>query len=315
MKLMCKDTEIYDIDSNTILNKQLVPRQFKDIIDFEKWLNSRRFTVTNEIAKDVMYRVSPNLIAYKRSLSLSDCYWVKENYDICTFNEITPYENDFMIKHKDIRKQSIPLKTLGGSFTKEWAISKDGKRVIRKYGTAKQLTVEYDAWLLSCDFKIPCNEVTLYDNYVEIENISNLDWMLITYSQLGKKVNGGSPVEILSVYVNPLDSIGAVLDLELFDAVIGNNDRQSNMGNLAVLKNTITGELKFPPMFDFNLAHNWQLNMYLMNTAILLHKDNLADNAIQTLIKWGTIPNRFWEENRKILIQNLSILLDRSNGN
>jgi hypothetical protein len=199
----------------------------------------------------------------------------------------------------------LPAETLGGSFTKEWIITENGSRVLRKLGFEEQTEAEYASCALARDLGIPCNKAEKESpTTVLIYNISDFDLMLLTYQQLGIKVNGFSPKAVASIFEDRKVEQHALIQI-LFDAIVGNNDRKNNMGNLAVLKNADTGEITFPPMFDFNLAHHLQKNLFLGDVARNIHADGYSEKSLEILKDWGQIPNTFWEQNRIELIQKI----------
>lgn len=114
--------------------------------------------------------------------------------------------------------------------------------------------------------------------------ISTVDEMLLDFRLLDVRVNGYSPREISKVFGG--DFLEEALILVLFDAVVGNNDRKQNMGNLAVLKNSKTGALSFPPLFDFNLAHIESKNFFLHEVAMTLIEEGLDAKARVLLAYW-----------------------------
>lgn len=310
MFVMCRDTPTYDIMNNKILNNRLIPRQFKNREDFDEWKKARLYIKSNGASRDLLQSIPENWVERKRQLSLSDCYWIKHDIDKAEFSRITPYLNDFISLRFRIRNSSVPAQTLGGSFTKEWIVLPDGSRVMRKLGFEEHIDAEYGACTLADDLGIPCNKaVRENQNTILIYNISDTDWMLITFQQLGIKADGYSPKGIASAFADNTAEKKALVQV-LFDAVVGNNDRHSNMGNLAVLKNANTGEYEFPPMFDFNLAHHRQKNFYLGAVSRTIFADGLAETAINILQNWGHIANQYWEQNRADLIQMLCNLID-----
>jgi hypothetical protein len=314
MKLMCKNIPIYDIQANIILNSKLVPRQFKDRKDFNDWKKARLFIISNSASRSLVQAIPGSWIERKRQLSLSDCYWIKLDWDNVKFEQITPYLNEFTTLRVLIKDSSLPAETLGGSFLKEWIIWGNGERVMRKAALRGFAEVEVVCYQLSQLLNLPCNEIIQEDeSNVIVKNITDLDWMLITYLQMGIKVNGYSPKAVASIYANKENEILALKQI-LFDAVVGNGDRKTNMGNLAVLKHSSTGEIKFPPMFDFNLAHLEQKNYYLSDVITNIKNDDYTEHAIEFLNSWGKLPNYICEQNRQELLKGLNEIPKRGDS-
>jgi len=95
--LMCKDTEVYDIEKSQILNESLLPGCILNKTkDFKQWMQTRYSTDTNFSAQRLIQHAFGTFdiehAAYETgAFSLSDCYWLKKVNDNVSFNEITPY--------------------------------------------------------------------------------------------------------------------------------------------------------------------------------------------------------------------------------
>jgi hypothetical protein len=77
----------------------------------------------------------------------------------------------------------------------------------------------------------------------------------------------------------------------LFDAVVGNYDRLSNLSNWGYFKSSADGSNSSCPLYDFNLAHPYQKNQYLH-----LLKPQLKEQHKRILMQWEPIIREFYGE-------------------
>jgi len=98
MLLMCKNTPIYDIDNEKILNTNLLPGLMKqkgaNNHTFTKWMKYRYSSGTNTTArklKGITFGQGARMRINRetRALSFCDCYWIKATDDSIRFEEIT----------------------------------------------------------------------------------------------------------------------------------------------------------------------------------------------------------------------------------
>jgi len=95
--LMCKDTAVYDISQEKIINESLLPGcLLKETISFSQWMETRYSKETNFSSQRLMQRafgsVSHEHAAFVTGAhSLSDCYWIKRQDEDIQFLEVTPY--------------------------------------------------------------------------------------------------------------------------------------------------------------------------------------------------------------------------------
>ena len=295
--LMCKETPIYNQTTDHILQPHLLPAVTAGDFSpeaFKKW----RYFLSSNGASRQLVQDTPNWIDKKRRFSLSDCYWYKQDGDNATFATHSPYLNPFSTLAQIVLDSSMPAQTLTGSFTKEWFIHADGTRKLRKVSLAWQMEAEVECYRLASILGLRMNHVQRENEQsVIIDNLTDPQWMLLDYKVLGVKVNGFSPIAINSVYGHD-QHLGDILNMVLFDAVVGNTDREKNMGNLAIYKHAETGQMKLPPMFDFNLAKLQLPHYFLAPVAKQLQHDNLSQQALAILTDWQPrIPHPQWLSN------------------
>lgn len=187
--LMCKNTPVYNIDSNTVMNTQLLPGYIRVMginpNKFKHWLKLRYSSNTNSLARQLKgitfgqgNRVRINRKTH--ALSLSDSYWVADDTDMCTFEKISPYYVDFWTGIGHYSGQSIPTLYTPGYLNKYWVDSK----TLCKIGKETLIEVECARLCKLCG--IPVNNIIQRDqNSILIENITSPKYMLEQADQSG----------------------------------------------------------------------------------------------------------------------------------
>ena len=258
--LICKDTPVYDIGSNKILNPKLIPFQFESRRDFENWKRRRAFLQENRSAEYTASLLPPDDPGLKRRMSLSDCYWIKYPKDTTSFFDITPYLRPFTSLSSVVRNSSVPDQNLGGSVMKNWTVLPDGRRAMLKNMREDWVQNELLSVALAQKLSIPCAPVFQGNtrNLLYIPNISGISQMLLTFRELGVKCNGYSPGSISGAYRQ-----------------LGDSDTES------YALQTV--------LFDFNLAHRETPHYFLGAVAANLNQERLVDIAAGILKMWQPV--------------------------
>lgn len=250
--LYCKDIAVYNIDTEQVYNSMLLPGYMiihgANRYTFKIWLKMRYSSNTNTIArqlKGIVFgqgnRVSINNKTH--ALSLSDCYWIKEDSDQTTFKSISPYYADFWRGvSKYTEGNSIPTLYVGGYLTKEWI----NKTTLLKYG--KETRVEYEAANICKLCSIRSVNVKLINNGIAVENMTNPNLMLEQADQSGRL----DPDDFDEYTIEKLFRIDGIRML-VIDAILANGDRHA--GNFGWLRSTDTGNyVCMAPLYDFDHA-------------------------------------------------------------
>lgn len=245
--LMCKNQPVYNVDKGIILNFNFLPgvmQRFSSVFMYKTWLELRYSSNTNGFArklKEENFGSSNRRIINKvtHALSLSDCYWLKEEDENVLFEEITPYCNDFWKGVGCYNNQSIPTLYLNGYLGKEWVSSE----YFYKYGSNVDIEVECYKLCLACE--IPCVEIIFVKSgCVAYKNITNMNVMLESAD-----MNGLDEKDILKIFGL------RGLQMLVIDGIIGNGDRHK--GNFGWLRNANTGEyITMALLYDFDHALN-----------------------------------------------------------
>ena len=336
--LMLRDTPVYDIAKNIVLNNQLSPFASTDDTKkaYEKWRRHRAYLKSNRTAERVIAQAGGNdTHEAKRRLSLSDGYWVKYKYDNdILFESITPYMNPFSVLYTQkgaARSSSVPEIVIGGSQPKQWKRGDDGVIYMQKTEHPEQVHAEMLAVKLAQKCGIP-----VMDAFVETENggriyateytsqlpygvinlvnMTSTDVSLIPLDQLGVWVNGYDPVSVAGGYVScgvtecPKDI--AVMQV-VFDCIVGNIDRETNNSNWAIFMDNHTGNRTPSAMYDFNWANMKSINEININKiAPFIKKAKLESIAITQITRICAMCDDMkldtWASNAKMLLSVLS---------
>jgi hypothetical protein len=95
--LMCKDIPVYNITTGEVLSAELLPgAMLRGTLNYSKWMQTRYSAGSNVSARRMMLRAfgtdnHKNVVKATRALSLSDCYWIKEQGEKVSFEDVTPY--------------------------------------------------------------------------------------------------------------------------------------------------------------------------------------------------------------------------------
>ena len=177
MVLMCKDSPVYDIEKNRVLNRNLMPGSMLEGMSFDIWAQHRKSVISNVIARKAYFSAfgyEPEEKAERKThiLSLSDCYWRKYDNETVDFGQISPYKIDFWDGTGSYNGGAIPTIYTSGVRSKYWL---DSKRLY-KDGCA----VELEAYELAVSLDISCNKIEAAPDKtgIIVHNITSADVML-----------------------------------------------------------------------------------------------------------------------------------------
>lgn len=254
MILMCKDVEVFNIETEEVYNESLLPGYMiinsSNKTTFKKWLKLRYSSNTNTIArqlKGVTFGQGNRIIIDEQTyaLSLSDCYWIKDENLNLKFSDVSPYYNDFW-KGDGIYDEGMAIPTLyvGGYLTKAW----ESSLLLAKYSKSTLIESECSELCKLCDIEVV--HITIMDNSegVFVKNFTDTKFMLEQADQSGRI----DPDDFCDSDIVDLFNLKGVQML-VIDAIVGNGDRHA--GNFGWLRNTDTGEyVCMAPIYDFDHA-------------------------------------------------------------
>ena len=248
MTLMCKNTPVYDISKNQIINEALVPGAILRGMGFETWMRHRRSVLSNVMARRLFfnafgYGTDERAESLTHILSLSDCYWKKPDGEDMAFEQISPYYEPFWNGEGRYEGGAIPSLYTAGAVSKYW-IDKD---TLYKSGCA----VELEIYALLKNLNIECCAIASSgDNSgVLVKNFTDADTMLETAICSGRFGGTYFPTvdEVISAFGEP------GIKMLVIDAITGNTDR--HLENFGFLRSANTGEyLGMAPLYDFDHA-------------------------------------------------------------
>lgn len=265
--LMLKDKTVYDIDLEQVLNNDLLPGYMQKLPcthTYREWIKERYSSGSNTIARLLQgksfgqgNRERINAATY--ALSLSDCYWIKDSEDDMTFEEVSPYYNNFWTGIDEYKQGAVPTLYVSGAMSKEW-VNKD---YLKKDCDKDQLFREKIALDFCKECDIPVNDYYIESGSLYLKNFTSEKVML-------EQANMSSLID--KDYFTSEDIINVFKDagvkMLVIDAILGNGDRHA--GNFGFLRDTDTGKyIGMAPLYDFD--HAFDSNN--IKTADVLIKD------------------------------------------
>lgn len=250
MILMCKNTPVYDIEQEKVLNQALLPGYMREkgacSHTFTQWMKYRYSSGTNTMArrlKGITFGQGARMKINRetRALSFSDAYWLKDIDDSIRFEDISPYYKPFWDGSDEFSGQAAPTLYVSGALSKEW--KQDGR--LYKYG---DVSVELQCIELCKKCDIPVETAELTDGGIAIYNITSPDLMLEQADESGML----DPDDFDEQTITGLFGLAGAKML-ILDAIIGNGDRHA--GNFGWLRDTSTGAyVSMAPLYDFDHA-------------------------------------------------------------
>jgi len=245
--LMCKDIAVYNVSTNEVFSKELLPGCMKrKTMNYSQWMKTRYSAGSNVSARRLMLSAfgsdnHENVIEATRTLSLSDCYWLKRHDECVSFNDVTPYINKEWDGSGTFKGGSISTLFVNGAADKKWLDSK----TLLKVGSYK----EYEPYML-------CYEVGLdnaagarsSDEGILLTNFTSPDYFLESMEQSGFSRKKDNPRE-KAVEIFKEQAVA----LFVIDYLVEHDDR--HWGNYGFLRNSNTGEyISMAPYYDFDWA-------------------------------------------------------------
>ena len=268
--LMCKDAKVYNITQNIVLNQNLLPGCIlHGTLNFSGWMKTRYSVGSNVSARRLMLRAfgsdnhSDTSNRVTRALSLSDCYWLKQEGENVFFNDVTPYLHKEWDGTGSFRGGSISTLFVNGAADKRWLDSK----TLLKVKSYK----EFEPYTLCSALGI--NNVAKASLSVEglsVINFTSTDCFLETMEQSGLVGENDNPLEKAVTIFK-----GHAVTLFVIDYLVEHDDR--HWGNYGFLRDTNTGKyLSMAPYYDFDWA--WSGGVIpLPGNACLNYKEHIYD--------------------------------------
>ena len=277
--LMCKDTAVYNITTDEILDKNLLPGCIqKNTMSYRQWMETRYSKDTNFSSRRLIHRTYGTYDHEQAklttgALSLSDCYWIKSQDEEVLFNDITPY-NEFN-----------PLANLfvSGSMDKQWIDS----QTLLKLNTYWE--IEPFALCSAIGLRNTA-EAHLTDNGIILSNFTSPDAYYESMEQFGIKEERADPRETaIQTFKEP------AVALFVIDYLVENNDRHPD--DYGSLRSTKTGEyISMAPYHNFDRIWTGEV-ITLPDIVWQEHRDYIHDLCRKAIgvsndFEYGTIIER-----------------------
>ena len=245
--LMCKDTAVYDISTNTILSEELLPGCIlRGTLTYSEWMKTRYSAGSNVSARRLMLKAfgsdnHDSAIEATRTLSLSDCYWIKKQNEKVSFRDITPYLHKEWDGTGEFNGGSISTLFVNGAADKRWIDSK----TLLKVKSYK----EYEPYRLCTALGLEhIAEAVLSDEGILLTNFTSMDHFLESMEQSGFSGEHDNPREkAIEIFKEPAVALFVV------DYLVEHDDR--HWGNYGFIRDSNTGEyISMAPFYDFDWA-------------------------------------------------------------
>jgi hypothetical protein len=246
--LMCKDTPVFNVSKDCVLNDALLPGAIKrGTLPFSAWMKTRYSAGSNTSARRMMLRAlgtdnHNKTLKATRALSLSDCYWLKQRSETVIFDEVTPYLNKEWDGTGAFTGGSISTLFVNGAADKRWLNAQTLLKVasykeLEPYRLCEALGLaEYAA------------EAKMSGDGIRVANFTSTSCFLESMEQSGEVDDTGDArqkaVELFKE---------RAVALFVIDYLVEHDDR--HWGNFGFLRSADTGAyLEMAPYYDFDWA-------------------------------------------------------------
>jgi len=243
--LMCKNTEVYNVSKKEVLSKDLLPGCIKrNTMSYSQWMKTRYSANSNVSARRLMLVAfgsdnHENVIEATRTLSLSDCYWLKRQDENVSFFDITPYIHKEWDGSGVFKGGSISTLFVNGAADKKWLDS----RTLLKVRSYK----EYEPYVLCYTLGLDnAAEAKVSDEGILLTNFTSTDFFLESMEQSGFSKKKDNPRErAVEIFKEQ------AVTLFVIDYLVEHDDR--HWGNYGFLRSSNTGEyVSMAPYYDFD---------------------------------------------------------------
>lgn len=293
--LMLKDTAVLKIGENgecNILNYDLLPISIrrKDLTInhfYMDWVYGRAMPMGRSNAKDILSTLqvaqNPAKICFASyAVSLTDCYWVKEDEDAITWSEISPYRNKLSKELASVALYGSSSMRLGKIYTPElvtqgvnakcWVkennniyMYKIAKSEIAAseildtlgithvtYETADNLTVESPDERIRLEYIESINEKIVKSKLIATEDISLVSFEDFRLMAEREQLNAFELAKTINRH--------AYFEMQIADYILNNPDRHSQ--NWGFFMDNHTGKIfDIYPLMDHDRAFSERTNI------------------------------------------------------
>jgi len=293
--LMCKDTAVYDIKQELVLDESLIPGcLLKGSMSFWQWMETRYGKETNFSSRRLMQRAlghnNQEQAAYATgALSLSDCYWIKKFDEDVLFSDVTPYLN----KEWDAMEPTgVQDDYLWGSLSNLFVGGKTDKRWLDAQTLLKVNSFrEIEPYLLCAYLGLEnITEAHKSDEGIILNNFTSTEVFFESMEQMGID---GENTDFRRTAVEKFKE--QAVALFVIDYLVENNDRHAD--DFGYLRNTAAGEyISMAPFHNFDWIWTGEVT-HLPDNARQGYNEYIRDLCRQAIsvareFEYGTIIER-----------------------
>ena len=236
----------------------------------QRWITNRCIPFTRQGLNRELVTITPfEYMLQNMGLSLTDHYWICNIENVCTWESINLYVNDFKSRYSlnisdDIN--IVPSATLQGDLKKKWIIEQDGTRYLVKgnyNNTCRQSISEVLATEIhkrqNKFMYTPYKFVRIKNDGTEVigcacPNFTNINTEFVPAIDIVRYLKVPNNMSLYEFYIEvckryDLD-LRSYLEYQIMtDFIITNTDRHLN--NFGILRDSKTGKfLTYAPIFD-----------------------------------------------------------------
>lgn len=236
----------------------------------QRWITNRCIPFTRQgLNRDLVTMTPFEYMLQNMGLSLTDHYWICNIENVCTWESINLYVNDFKSRYSlnisdDIN--IVPSATLQGDLKKKWIIEQDGTRYLVKgnyNNTCRQSISEVLATEIhkrqNKFMYTPYKFVRIKNDGTEVigcacPNFTNINTEFVPAIDIVRYLKVPNNMSLYEFYIEvckryDLD-LRSYLEYQIMtDFIITNTDRHLN--NFGILRDSRTGKfLTYAPIFD-----------------------------------------------------------------
>ena len=236
----------------------------------QRWITNRCIPFTRQGLNRELVTITPfEYMLQNMGLSLTDHYWICNIENVCTWESINLYVNDFKSRYSlnisdDIN--IVPSATLQGDLKKKWIIEQDGTRYLVKgnyNNTCRQSISEVLATEIhkrqNKFMYTPYKFVRIKNDGTEVigcacPNFTNINTEFVPAIDIVRYLKVPNNMSLYEFYIEvckryDLD-LRSYLEYQIMtDFIITNTDRHLN--NFGILRDSRTGKfLTYAPIFD-----------------------------------------------------------------
>lgn len=257
-------------------NLMYLPVGISTTEQLQRWITNRCIPFTRQgLNRDLVTMTPFEYMLQNMGLSLTDHYWICNIENVCTWESINLYVNDFKARYSlnisddiNIANQTnfVPSATLKGDLKKKWIIEQDGTRYLVKgnyNNTCRQSISEVLATEIhkrqNKFMYTPYKFVRIKNDGTEVigcacPNFTNINTEFVPAIDIVRYLKVPNNMSLYEFYIEvckryDLD-LRSYLEYQIMtDFIITNTDRHLN--NFGILRDSRTGKfLTYAPIFD-----------------------------------------------------------------